>query len=254
MNSEDTFLAWAPDESPWSRWAKPILFATMPPHIYIQSDANPLPLPASDWGLSPSRETAVILDLPSETSVHAGIALAQKGWRPVPLFNGCHDGSLDLSSQPIVSTTTLSRALVSATPLLQQCRLPHDAPPAFLLDSRRLSGASMVSPGHFDNRWCVVPQDMPSANHLAAKGIRRVVVCTSLIMDDLAHILRRYQEARIELQIMHEPLAPPSELNVPRPRFFRSVWHRILVMAGLHRNAAGGFGSLIPIPSASGTG
>jgi hypothetical protein len=253
MNNEEMFQTWAPDASPWSRWAKPILFATMPAHIDSTAGTGAQP-PAADWNLPPSHDTALILDLPSEASIHAAIALSQKGWQPVPLFNGCHNSNIGFQARPIIDTAPLSQALALATPTLRQCSIPPDAPPAFLLDSMRLSGANQVMPGRFDNRWCVVPQDMPSANHLVTRGIRRIIVCAPKIMDDLAHSLRRYQEARITLQVMPDPLATPVALDVPRPRFFRSLWHRFLVTTGLHRNAAGGFGSYIPIPSSSGHG
>ena len=83
-----------------------------------------------------------------------------------------------------------------------------EAPPAFLLDSRRFPRGKAASPGQFDNRWMVFPQDFPSGKLLLSRGLRRaVVVREGPLMDDLAHVLRRWQEAgvRIEEKVATEP-------------------------------------------------
>lgn len=250
MRNEDIYLAWAPEESPWSAWAKPVLFASMPqggassPSWLSVSRAPYQPVASPAF----SGDTALVIDLPSEAAVHAGLVAAGQGWRPVPLFNGCHASQL---TRMIVDTRALIRALAEGAPILANTAIASGAPPAFLLDQRRLSGADRIGPGDYDNRWCVVPQDMPSARCLKQAGIRRVVLVADTVMEDLAHILRRYEEGGLALSQIRHAQAREVLLSVPRPRWFRSLWHRILVLAGLRRNAAGGFGALIPVPSES---
>jgi hypothetical protein len=43
-------------------------------------------------------------------------------------------------------------------------------------------------------------------------------------------------------------------VTVAKPKRFRSIWYRLLAIAGLRRNSAGGFGSVVPQPSSSGGG
>ncbi|MCU0857691.1 MAG: hypothetical protein MUC65_04730 [Pontiellaceae bacterium] len=251
MNNEDIFLTWAPNVSPWSAWAKPVLFASMRGITSVpknQPDMSPESPSDAVWQVSFANDTALILDLPGETSVRAGLAMAEKGWRPVPLFNGCHASYL---SRMIVDTRPLIQSLIYGLPVLQQTKLSADAPPAFLLDQRRLSGSSLISPGDYDNRWCIVPQDMPSARYLKQAGIRRVILFADTVMDDLAHILRRYEEGGLLLSIIRPAQMQEASLSVPKPQLFRSIWYRIQVLSGLRRNAAGGFGALIPEPSTS---
>src|ERR1700756_496856 len=49
MNKEEIFSAWAPDESPWSRWAKPVLFA----HLDSALSHIPVTETAGDVGWAP---------------------------------------------------------------------------------------------------------------------------------------------------------------------------------------------------------
>src|SRR5262245_42524919 len=59
MNIEQLFSAWAPPESPWSAWAKPVLFAHAP---LSATYGEQLDLPNID-GFPRSRETAVVIDV-----------------------------------------------------------------------------------------------------------------------------------------------------------------------------------------------
>jgi hypothetical protein len=46
----------------------------------------------------------------------------------------------------------------------------------------------------------------------------------------------------------------PQPLQVRKPSKFRHLWYRALVLLRLRRNSAGGFGSVIPMPSSGGHG
>ena len=55
---------------------------------------------------------------------------------------------------------------------------------------------------------------------------------------------------RIEVKLLAADRGPAVPMVVNRPSGFRSLWHRLLVAAGLRRNPLGGFGGMLPEPSA----
>jgi hypothetical protein len=106
----------------------------------------------------------------------------------------------------------------------------------------------------FDNRWVVLPQDFPSGTFLKANGIDRVLLLhdrDGQPREDLAHVLLRWQEAGVAIAAAR-PGGAAAELRVARPSRFRAAWYALLVTFGLRPNSAGGFGSIIPMPSPGG--
>jgi hypothetical protein len=254
MNPSELFDLWAPPSAVWSRWAKPILFVEAGAGLPVSPDTE-LPLTLD---LRAAPDLAVVLDLPSATAVKAGLALAEAGFRPVPMFNGARGPtSLNIGGTALVDNDPILTWLLLGAGTLAACQLPDEAPPAFLLDSRRQPPALIATPGRFDNRWIVFPQDFPSANFLRAQGITRVLLVQPDAQrppqDDLAHVLRRWQEAGLQLSVA-TPESPSNSqpLNVGRPSRFRALWYAALALTGLRRNSAGGFGSIIPQPSSGG--
>ena len=249
MNAQQLFEIWAPAESVWSRWAKPALFAeggVLAP-APITDDA-----PQSSFRAGGDSATAFVLDLPGVRSVELGLALARAGYRPVPLFNTADHPAAVVKVRPVL------QAMMAGAEDLRQAPLAPGSPPAFLLDANR-SAAVLPTPGTFDNRWVVFPQDFPSANFLRSQGVLRVVLLQEARQGpqpqwDLSHVLRRWQEAGIEIY-RQDPAAdePPRPMTVERPSRFRNIAYRALALIGLRRNSAGGFGSIIPMASA-GTG
>jgi len=257
MDGSQLFEVWAPQDSVWSRWAKPALFTQLPTAL----PATPMPVHSAD--APPPAEppafdagpidtwTAFVVDMPGPRSVDIGLALARAGYRPVPLFNTAYHSAAIVPVEPIL------RKLQDAQPEMRSLVLPADAPPAFLLDARRLEPITSPAPGKFDNRWATFPQDFPSANFLLSRGIRQVIVLQADALQgkprlDLSHVLRRWQEAGIQLYAQDpDGQFPPQPLQVERPSAFRSLFYRALTLAGLRRNSAGGFGSIIPVPSPS---
>ena len=256
MDGSQLFEVWAPQDSVWSRWAKPACFAAMPPDlpgagaampVYSAEEPEPRPFdagPIDTW-------TAFVVDLPGPRSVEIGLALARAGYRPVPMFNTAYHAAA------IVPVSEILRQLHKAEPEMRSLVLPADAPPAFLLDAKRLDPSTAAAPGKFDNRWVVFPQDFPSASFLLSRGIRQVIVLQSDSLQgkprlDLAHVLRRWQEAGLQLYAQDpDGQYGPQPLQVDRPSSFRSLFYRALTLMGLRRNSAGGFGSVIPVPSSS---
>lgn len=257
MDGSQLFEVWAPQDSLWSRWAKPALFTELPPAL----PATPMPVhsaeappppepPAFDAGPIDTW-TAFVVDMPGPRSVEIGLSLARAGYRPVPLFNTSYHGAAIVPVEPIL------RKLRDGEAEMRSLVLPADAPPAFLLDAKRLEPSAMAAPGKFDNRWVVFPQDFPSANFLLSRGIRQVIVLQSDSLQakprlDLTHVLLRWQEAGLQLYAQDpDGQYGPQPLQVDRPSSFRSLFYRALTLIGLRRNSAGGFGSVIPVPSSS---
>ena len=242
MSLAEIYPVWAPPEAVWSRWAKPVLFAeaSLPP------PAPPLEIAPPD--LHADQQTMVIVDLPGAESVAAGLALARAGFRPVPLYNtSFHPAALVDVSPILAGLAGGARELASIT-------LFQEATPAFLLDANRLAPGKAALPGKFDNRWVVFPQDFPSSNFLLSRGVRRVVVLwneTGTLPEDLSHVLLRWQKAGLEIGSAR-PGSVPQALTVTRPSGFRHLWYVALLLLGLRRNSAGGFGSIVPTPSSSG--
>jgi hypothetical protein len=251
MNRSQLFEIWAPPASKWSVWAKPVLFAEMPLEVAPMSAPTQNENVPGLVSLRGEGSTALVIDLPGVEAVRAGVQLATQGFQPVPLFNSA------FHANGVVDTVSLAREIVVTTPLLEQNPVPPGAPPVFLLDASRKLGWRSAAPGTFDNRWVVFPQDFPSANFLKGQGVTRVVLITkdpvSQPAEDLAHVLVRWQESGIE--ILSLPLNPPAEptlLQVTKPSGFRSLFYQFLVLTGLRRSSAGGFGGIVPNPSSGG--
>jgi len=254
MNPSELFDLWAPPSAIWSRWAKPVLFAEAGGGSPVSTNTDPPPI----LDLRAAPDLAVVLDLPSAAAVKAGLVLAEAGFRPVPLFNGARGPtSLTIGGSALVDNDPILSWLILGIETLSRCQLPDEAPPAFLLDSRRQAPAFNASPGRFDNRWIIFPQDFPSANFLRSQGISRVLLIQTDALrppqEDLTHVLRRWQEAGLLVSVATpESAGNPQPLTVARPSRFRALWYVALAIAGLRRNSAGGFGSIVPQPSSGG--
>lgn len=254
MSPSELFDIWAPPSAVWSKWAKPVLFAEA--GAGLPANADPEPPRALDLRAAP--DLAVVLDLPSATSVKTGLMLAYAGFRPVPLFNGARGPALpNIGGSALMDNDPILAWLILGAETLTECHPPDQAPPVFLLDSRRRAATVQASPGRFDNRWVVFPQDFPSAHFLRSQGIGRVLLvqldAPGQPQEDLAHVLCRWQEAGLVLTVATpETVAAAQPLTVHRPSHFRALWYTALTVMGLRRNSAGGFGSIVPQPSSSG--
>ncbi len=244
MSGERCYAIWAPDDSPWSAWAKPVPFSQLDKLGVkargVQAFDGRLPRFAAD--------TAVIVELDGRDGVRAALALADQGWRPVPLFNAT------TAPKAVVDLVPVLESLLAGAEALEGITIRPHAPPAFLIDARRMNGKP--APGAYDNRSIVLPQDFPSATMLIARGIRTVVLVQDTAWkprQDLSHVLLRWQQAGLELR--QEPLNGDVEkLVVTAPSLFRKAWHRMIALLGLRRNNVGGFGAAVPEATASGYG
>ncbi len=260
MTKEEIFALWAPGEAVWSRWVKPVLFACLDSGVAQSIPGDPL----ADFSWAPpARErTAFVLDLPAAEGVFAGIVLAGRGYRPIPLYNAV---PAPLAPQLLDPLTNARVAAVNVLPImaalrkgaedLAQIKLPPDAPPVFLLDAGR-AGHGKMAPGEFDNRSVSFTTDFPSANFLASQQIGRAILVQKNRLDpqpDLAHTLLRWQEGGLTLERKRlDMTGGPEPFTVPRPRWYRAMFQRALAAVGLRRARDGGFGSWVPESSGGG--
>lgn len=235
MDNITLYKIWAPENALWTQWAKPAMFYNnRTREIGSFSEVN------INWIDKAHYNVMIIVDLDGPESVKEGIALAQKGFRPVPLYNGVRG-----PNGALIDFDALERALYWGAKTLTDIKLKDDANPVFLLDSKRMRDKKF--PGVYDNRWCVFPQDMPSAEYLISKRIEKIIVRTKYIQDDLSHILCRYQEKGIQIFKCDGQVVVPY--RVTKPSRYKSLMYRFGVILGLRRNSAGGFGGYVPDPS-----
>lgn len=270
LTSEELYAIWAPPDSIWSPWVLPVPFAHL---VCLDVDA-PVELPKFNLDWLPwggSRDVAMVVDLPGAGAIHYGLALMGAGFRPVPVIDGSpgpgHGAVMSLSlsavsgdsprSGCVVDMRELLLALCQGPGRLRETKLAHDAPPAFLLDSKRMDAITSEPETAYDNRWMTFPQDFPSARFLLDHGIRKVVLVHDTFLtqpqDDLSHVLLRWQESGIVIESKSARFGDePIRIEVARPFRFRAAWYRALAILGLRRNDAGGFGGYPPALSGGG--
>jgi hypothetical protein len=195
-----------------------VLFATMTDPGAL----TPVPLgelPDAPWCPPLSPPTALVLDLPGVESIRTAIAITAGGYRPVPMFNTCPGPGAIVQLDRIVASR---------------------------------------SPGAFDNRWIVFPQDFPSGTFLRSQGIARALIVRADAADpfeDLARVLSGWRRAGVELQVLNTRGADaPRALHPGILRSWRPWVALAMVGLGLRRSSAGGFGARIPQQSSGGGG
>jgi hypothetical protein len=263
MNKEEIYSIWAPDVSVWSTWAKPVLFSHLDssPIVAINESSEPA------WVANLAPKTAIVVDLPSAAGVCLGLALAKHGFRPIPLYNAIPsprrgweglDPSVPNQVLAAVNVLPIMDALRSGAHILVQSHLPVDAPPVFLLDANRHGQEFSPNPGTFDNRAVCFTTDFPSANFLLSRGIERALLVQNdqfVPHEDLAHVLRRWQDGGISLlRVNVDSSLPPEPFKVLRPSWYGVMFQRVLAVLGLRRAsfATGGFGAWVPVPGSGG--
>jgi hypothetical protein len=256
MHREEVHESWAPPEGVWSLWVKPVLFAQMPEDVRYASltGSPPAPVPWSrpwsafdvSWAPPVEERVVLVVDLAGWEAVQVGMALAQRGYRPVPLFNAC------IGPHEVIGQGSIQRALREGAADLRALALPADAPPAFLLDRYRQAPVRPVRPGDFDNRWWVYPEDFPSPALLRGRGFARAVVVqrdSRRPLDDLTRVLREWQEAGLRLAVKDLADDDPSRpLVVFRPGWFWRALERLFGAFGRRRSPPGGFGYVVQQP------
>jgi hypothetical protein len=256
-HQEMVYQTWAPAESEWSQWVKPILFGHLPESISPGSSVDPY---AESAARLPSNDgaTALVLDLPGAMAAQMVGLLTRQRFRPIPLYNSCpppKSWAVPPPRQPAVNVQPIIEAIVAMTPVLRHANLPATAKPAFLLDAnRRIRQTGYVStPGAFDNRSVSLPTDFPSSNFLLSRGVLKVIVVTQAATEpqaDLCHTLLRWQNAGIHISGVtvdpHDGIGEPRFIKIARPSGFKVAWYALMARLGLRPNLLGGFGGVLP--------
>ena len=261
MTNEEIFTIWSPENSIWGTWAKPVLFAHMGAGFMLPAGTEALR--DVSWAPSSAEKVGLVLDLPGDEGVWVGIALATRGYRPVPLYNAVPlpfgVSVLDPISQrsiAAVNVVPIVSALRRGAEQLANLTIPNDAPPAFLLDANRHGDRSKIQPEDFDNRSVCFTTDFPSANFLLTNGIVRILLIQRDHIEpnsDLAHALRRWQDGSLALERMRMDSPPLREpFQVSRPSWYGVMFQRVLAALGLRRAVGGGFGAWMPESTAGG--
>lgn len=194
---KEIYKIWAPAGKKWVDWVRPVPFVEMEHFTkgygsYGVADISAYKAAYVDEAWT---DAAIIVDLPGAESVREGIALAQKGYRPIPIFNGTAEQK---DARATSNNESASFALMDYAAKLAALDIPQDARPAFLTDRNRLQ-RWRADLGVFDNSWDVYHQDLPTAEYFLANGVRRIVIVGASVAGDLAKILRPFRKKGIEI-------------------------------------------------------
>lgn len=194
MTGKDIYKIWAPYGKRYSPWVRPVPFVDMElaKELYGVVDYEEEKILYTKKLV---KNTAYILDIDGVNSVRESISLAKLGYFPVPLFNGTspNDGTMSTVDNEIIEALLIWGAYI-----LKDIKFEEDAPPVFLLDKNRLNRYK-YDRGEFDNSWDIYAQDMPTADFLLKNKIRKVVVRSDLLRNDLCQILYKYQQKGIKI-------------------------------------------------------
>lgn len=197
MTNKECYRIWAPCGKKWSDWVRPV------PFIAAQANVKgyhlgELSIPMIDFIDESFHQAAIIVDLPGDESVEVGIALARRGYRPVPIYNGTIEQE---NARATVDNQTVGAALLWGAEVLKEIEIAEDALPAFLVDKNRLHRFK-VDAGVFDNSWDVYPQDLPSADYFLKNGIHKIIVISNSMSKDLKAIFRKFKKKNIQICLM----------------------------------------------------
>ena len=244
MDSITLYKIWAPEDSVWSPWVKPVPFAFWPrmpksDPMTLRAEISPVLFPATTSG------TALIIDLPGGESVRCGLLLASLGYRPVPIFASCPLNSTQQGLYPcVVDADEIVSALADSADALVNLQFSSSAPPAFLIDALRQSPTRILSDNYFDNRSAVFASDFPSAETLSRHSISRVIILRDAKTPeapDLGHALNHWRKSGIEIDAITH-LGTPTEISWPASGFFGNLLFRLKSTLSLHSNEMGGYG------------
>lgn len=199
INKKEIYKIWAPKESIWSPWVRPVPFVFID-DVVENKEYESFEIPNIIYINENSEEfqnAAWIIDLPGNQSINEGLALSKYGIRPVPIYNGVDEQP---GSNSVVNNKTIEHGLIFGAEVLNKINstLKSDSRPAFLTDSNRMNRYK-ISPSIFDNSWDVYSQDLPTADFLKNAGIDKVIVRSDILRKDLNKILYKFQKEGIKI-------------------------------------------------------
>jgi hypothetical protein len=252
MNRETVYATWKGQDHPWVSWVKPSLFAAVSDdpmdaaderHAY-RAEVPPWAKLDTSWLVE---RAAVIVDLPATAALSLGLALGQRGVRPVLAISACSAEGEVISMRGAIDLLELGARFASAFPTGEGLL------PAFLLDSRRAGEGLEPSVGSFDNRWAVFKGDLPSVGHLRRSGVEKVLFVHqggARAHSDIVAILRGYQAGGLEILLhdVDEPMVTKAVV-VGRRSWISEVRDRLRLRSAYRRRWDGSFGHRVPEPS-----
>ncbi|MBI1177438.1 hypothetical protein GC207_08355 [bacterium] len=188
----------------------------------------------------------MVLDLPGDEGVWVGLALAARGYRPVPVYNAlpyptARAGPDSISHAPSVAVNLLPimNALHSGADQLAKLNIPKDTPPVFLLDANRHGEVEQIAPDKFDNRSVCFTTDFPSASFLISRGIRKILLVQLERVEpqaDVEQVIYDWQIGGLLIESIR--IDSPSErlqFRIRRPSWFGAILQKALAALGLRR-------------------
>ena len=194
MTNKEVFRAWAPLNKKWVDWVRPVPFVNINEK---HENFHPSGVVISCLDDFDMKNTAIIVDLPSDDSVEAGILLAQNGYRPIPIYNGVLQQN---GSRATTNNEGILSALVWGASILKTVKIDDNAPPAFLIDSNRLH-RWRIDLSIFDNSWDVYPQDIPSEDYFLKNGINKILIIGRKYPRDLKAIIKEWPKKQISVYV-----------------------------------------------------
>jgi hypothetical protein len=160
MTDKEMFRIWAPVGKRWTDWVRPVPFVQISKSNKGYYSINKSVVSAVNR--EKNERAAIIIDLPGVESIVEGIALANTGYRPIPIYNGTFEQE---GARATVDNQAIRIGLAWGANELTQIEIDEEALPVFLVDSNRMNRYKMEE-ALFDNSWDVYPQDLPSAEYL----------------------------------------------------------------------------------------
>ena len=197
MTNKECYRIWAPVGKKWTDWVRPVPFIAARENVKGYH-VGELLIPSIDFIDESWENAAVIVDLPGDESIEVGLALASKGYRPIPIYNGTIEQE---NARATVDNQTVGAALLCGATILKEIEIEDEALPAFLIDKNRLNRFKMDE-SVFDNSWDVYPQDLPSADYFLNNGIQKIIVISDSLSKDLKEVFRKFKKKKISICLM----------------------------------------------------
>ena len=211
MTGKEIYKIWAPVGKRWVDWVRPVPFVGIDEYSVRYAVSNN-GLPVFDFVDEKCADAALIVDLPGVESVKAGIALAEVGYRPIPVYNGTIQQP---GARATVDNQAVQAGLLWGAAELCKLEISDDALPVFLLDSNRMHRFKMEI-SLFDNSWDLYPQDVPSAEYMLEQGIHKIIIVGDKVSKDLKKILYKFQKKNIQI-LWTNGYETPKRIKLHKP-------------------------------------
>ncbi len=213
MTGKEAFEIWAPSNTKWTDWVRPVLFVSLNQHVKEKSIIK-FSVPPLFYIDKLQENIAIFVDLPEHTGIEEGVALAHLGFRPIPLYNGTIGQKNAMS---LVDNQSIEEALLWGASELKKLAISANASPVFLLDSNRTHRFKM-NVSIFDNSWDLYSQDTPSAEYFLNNGINKIIIHGVKVQKDLSKILIKFQKKGISI-FYTNGYEEPKKITIKKPLF-----------------------------------